>query len=132
MTAQKISAEEIEAARTPHGGFTKKTLAGWGVPWPPPSGWKKNLIAGNPITLGTRKPEYFRFSEFDWVILMEGSAKEEWGSAQTQQLGFEVGPNGAVGIHGLGGDTWLIFDDSDAMLDQLQELVDVLRERRES
>lgn len=40
------TAEEIEAGRSPAGGFTKAQLAKWGVPWPPPSGWKEALIAG--------------------------------------------------------------------------------------
>jgi len=31
-------------AQTPAGGWTRKTLAQWGVPWPPPKGWKNNLI----------------------------------------------------------------------------------------
>jgi hypothetical protein len=39
-----ITAEEIEAAKTPKGGWTKKQLAKWGVPWPPPQGWKKQLL----------------------------------------------------------------------------------------
>jgi hypothetical protein len=34
---------EIEAARTPAGGWTREQLAAWGVPWPPPKGWRKNL-----------------------------------------------------------------------------------------
>lgn len=34
---------EIEAARTPRGGWTRKQLAEWGVPWPPPKGWRKKL-----------------------------------------------------------------------------------------
>jgi hypothetical protein len=34
---------EIEAAKTPSGGWTKADLAKWGVPWPPPKGWKKFL-----------------------------------------------------------------------------------------
>jgi len=38
--------EEIEAARSPKGGFTKETLARWGVPWPPPKGWMDALLAG--------------------------------------------------------------------------------------
>lgn len=29
--------------RTKAGGWTKATLAGWGVPWPPPKGWLKRL-----------------------------------------------------------------------------------------
>lgn len=38
------TAEEIEQARTAAGGWTKKQLAEWGVGWPPPKGWKKELI----------------------------------------------------------------------------------------
>lgn len=37
--------EQIEAARTRNGGYTKAQLAEWGVPWPPPKGWKRNLVA---------------------------------------------------------------------------------------
>jgi hypothetical protein len=35
--------QEIAAARTPAGGWTRAQLADWGVPWPPPKGWKKRL-----------------------------------------------------------------------------------------
>lgn len=35
---------EIEQAKTQAGGWTRAQLATWGVPWPPPKGWKKNLI----------------------------------------------------------------------------------------
>lgn len=34
----------IDAARTAAGGWDRATLAGWGVPWPPPKGWRKALI----------------------------------------------------------------------------------------
>jgi hypothetical protein len=44
-----IPAAEIDAARTKAGGWTKEQLAKWGVPWPPPKGWRKALIAGRPI-----------------------------------------------------------------------------------
>lgn len=37
------SPEEVEAARTPGGGWTREQLAEWGVSWPPPAGWKKRL-----------------------------------------------------------------------------------------
>jgi hypothetical protein len=30
--------------KTKGGGFNKHTLAGWGVPWPPPKGWKETLV----------------------------------------------------------------------------------------
>jgi hypothetical protein len=39
------SPDEIAAARTPAGGWTKAQLAAWGVPWPPPAGWKERLEA---------------------------------------------------------------------------------------
>lgn len=38
------SPEEIEAARTPAGGWKREQLAAWGVSWPPPKGWKDELI----------------------------------------------------------------------------------------
>lgn len=37
------SPEEIEAARTPAGGWKRDQLAAWGVPWPPPKRWKDEL-----------------------------------------------------------------------------------------
>jgi hypothetical protein len=43
MTRQ--TASDIERARTPKGGWTKAQLAQWGVPWPPPKGWKARLEA---------------------------------------------------------------------------------------
>lgn len=35
--------DEMRAAQTAYGGWTAETLASWGVPWPPPAGWKKGL-----------------------------------------------------------------------------------------
>ena len=35
---------QIEASRTPKGGWTRDQLAAWGVPWPPPKGWRKALV----------------------------------------------------------------------------------------
>jgi hypothetical protein len=34
------SPAEIEAARGPRGGWSSGTSAEWGVPWPPPAGWR--------------------------------------------------------------------------------------------
>jgi hypothetical protein len=48
MKRRFITKEEIESKRTYNGGFTKKQLSQWGVPWPPPSGWK-NWISENGI-----------------------------------------------------------------------------------
>ncbi|WP_327286534.1 hypothetical protein OG974_32675 (plasmid) [Streptomyces sp. NBC_00597] len=39
------SPEEVEAARSPKGGYSRAQLAAWGVPWPPPKGWKADLAA---------------------------------------------------------------------------------------
>lgn len=39
------SEAEIDAAMTPDGGWTKDQLAKWGVPWPPPKGWRRQLLA---------------------------------------------------------------------------------------
>ena len=38
-----FSPEQVEAAMTPKGGFSRKSLAKLGVPWPPPKGWRKAL-----------------------------------------------------------------------------------------
>ncbi len=37
------SIAELEASRTDKGGWGRKQLAEWGVPWPPPKGWKSRL-----------------------------------------------------------------------------------------
>lgn len=37
------SPEIIENARSARGGWTQSTLAAWGVPWPPPKGWRADL-----------------------------------------------------------------------------------------
>lgn len=42
----QLTEEQIEAGRTPKGGFSKSQLAKWGVTWPPKTGWKKALIEG--------------------------------------------------------------------------------------
>ena len=49
-----VTSEMIEAAKTPAGGWTKAQLAEWGVPWPPPKGWKAKLIR-DAAELQTRK-----------------------------------------------------------------------------
>ena len=42
----RLTPDQIEAGRSPAGGFTKATLAAWGIGWPPPTGWKERLTAG--------------------------------------------------------------------------------------
>lgn len=42
---QSITDEQIEAERTGKGGWKMDVLKQWGVPWPPPKGWRKALVA---------------------------------------------------------------------------------------
>lgn len=50
----EITNVEIEAKRTRGGGWTRETLAAWGVPWPPPKGWRNALLAfGLPYVAAT-------------------------------------------------------------------------------
>jgi hypothetical protein len=42
----RVSREEVEAGRSPVGGFTRAQLAAWRVPWPPPAGWLQALLRG--------------------------------------------------------------------------------------
>lgn len=37
------SPEAVAAARSGAGAWKRATLAGWGVPWPPPKGWRSHL-----------------------------------------------------------------------------------------
>ena len=36
--------EYLESRKTANGGYTKETLAEFGVSWPPPKGWKKEIV----------------------------------------------------------------------------------------
>ena len=40
----RLTREEVEAGRSPAGGFTRDQLAAWKVPWPPPAGWLGALL----------------------------------------------------------------------------------------
>lgn len=48
-SALKLTDAVIEAGKSTKGGFTRKQLAAWGVPWPPVQGWRAALLAGRPI-----------------------------------------------------------------------------------
>ena len=50
-----VTNAQIEAGRSPRGGWTRATLAGWGISWPPPRGWRRALKAGKPIPKSKRK-----------------------------------------------------------------------------
>jgi hypothetical protein len=42
----RLTEEQIEAGRSPKGGWTREQLARWGLPWPPPAGWRQALLHG--------------------------------------------------------------------------------------
>jgi hypothetical protein len=50
-----VTKSEIEKAKTPGGGWTRKQLAQWGVPWPPPKGWKRRLVEESKWSGGDRE-----------------------------------------------------------------------------
>jgi hypothetical protein len=45
---KQFAPEEVEAAMARKGGFSRESLAKLGVPWPPPSGWRRAI---------TKRPE---------------------------------------------------------------------------
>lgn len=54
MPAKKeLTEAEIEAGKSPKGGYTREQLAEWGVPWPPPRGWKDRLMGKEPLPEGS-------------------------------------------------------------------------------
>ena len=77
--SEGISREEIEAARSSAGGWSRDQLAAWGVPWPPPKGWKRALIEGrliyNPVVnQNPSEPKEFGVAEIDgaWFVIDSG------------------------------------------------------------
>ena len=40
-----VTRNELEQAKTAAGGYTKEQLAEWGIPWPPPKGWKRKILS---------------------------------------------------------------------------------------
>jgi hypothetical protein len=71
----KITREEIERAKTPGGAWTKKQLAEWGVPWPPPKGWKAKLLKGQPAP--PDKPVVQR-TKFPFAAKINGTEVTVW------------------------------------------------------
>ena len=52
-----VTREEIEAARTPKGGWTRAQLEAWGVPWPPTKDWRDRIAVNGyevPMRLNNR------------------------------------------------------------------------------
>jgi 5-methylcytosine-specific restriction endonuclease McrA len=57
----RVSREEIERCKTANGGYTRETLAKWGIKWPPSRGWKARLISGKDQTDFTLSKEWREF-----------------------------------------------------------------------
>ena len=53
----QLTEEEIEAGKSKKGGFTYAQLRKWGVPIPPPKGWRRALLAGKPIPKPNHSPK---------------------------------------------------------------------------
>lgn len=69
-----ISDIEIEAQRSAAGGLSRDTLARWGVPWPPLSGWRKALLEyGVPLLPidTTSNKTMRRTSKTAWALLAQ-------------------------------------------------------------
>ena len=58
---------DIEAGKTSAGGYSRAQLAEWGVPWPPPKGWKKALLRGHPFEAPAQAEE-FHYSTTDVLL----------------------------------------------------------------
>ncbi len=64
--------EDIEKGKSPKGGWTKKQLAKWGVPWPPPKGWKEALIKDDMGAIGASSAQQLHdVKELLRLVVME-------------------------------------------------------------
>lgn len=78
------SPREVDNGKTAKGGFTAKTLAGWGVPWPPPAGWQEQLrrswaLEHHAIDYSSTCPENVVSGEqrgHDWIDETPGSVRK--------------------------------------------------------
>ena len=64
-------------AQTRKGGWTKKQLAQWGIPWPPPRGWKSRLILNNSLKKGHGIDDTLHSEPGTCPVVLVGSS-ERW------------------------------------------------------
>lgn len=67
----RLTRAELEAGKSPRGGYTRVQLAAWGIEWPPATGWQQLLLGEDPSTAGRPEPTGFvmearRESVCDW------------------------------------------------------------------
>lgn len=69
QVTMKLTEEQIEAGKSLNGGFTRRQLAEWGVPWPPPAGWKQRLLDGPPDNPSPIRPHLSAHELLRQVVL---------------------------------------------------------------
>jgi hypothetical protein len=60
-----MSAEDIDRQRSPRGGWSRDILRRWGVPWPPPKGWRARLIQHGAPWRADEQPRTFAADDAD-------------------------------------------------------------------
>lgn len=61
---------EVEAATTSKGGFSRASLAKLGVPWPPPSGWRRAITQRPVAVVNTRMDDPRKRTPEEWYALI--------------------------------------------------------------
>lgn len=75
--------QEIEAAQTPAGGWTRETLAKWGVSWPPRKGWRQRLER-------LQQAADNQYSIERMARISDAKIKEFYNSWEWKRLSYEV------------------------------------------
>jgi hypothetical protein len=88
--------EEIMAARSAAGGWTRETLASWGVPWPPPAGWKA-AITTEPSA--PRRPDTHGADGRPWIRSPHGMALRAKCPACLADMGMPCDPADPDHVH---------------------------------
>jgi hypothetical protein len=69
--------QQVEAAQTAKGGFSRNSLSKLGVPWPPPKGWRKAIT--KPELPRWANPNVTRVHEAAAIVSQERiDAAEAW------------------------------------------------------
>ena len=89
-----VTREEIDAARTPKGGWTRAQLEAWGVPWPPPKGWLRALVSGkghiprlakpSPVSGARKRGAGLSLASRDLIAEIEAANEELIGDASRE------------------------------------------------
>ncbi|MDO5866990.1 MULTISPECIES: hypothetical protein [Paenarthrobacter] len=62
-----LTEDDIEAGKTAKGGYSRAQLAAWGVPWPPPKGWKEALLRNENPAPSTSTAAAAKSRNITWV-----------------------------------------------------------------